>query len=167
MPEYNVHDDSIAGWLNQKLSELFGGIHKRWDDHNKNTHKDTVYFIANGKTDSNGNVEFPIGGRVPDGRLLITERIVQWADGKTPASVDKTGWTGIFHSKGQGIGSLADYTPRVTGDQVFPSIAEFNHNDAPRFRGGEQIWFACNGCIASTNVSVVVQGCMEVEGYRS
>lgn len=154
-------------WLGEKFDELFGGMHKKIDRHYELTRKETVFIACNGKTDANGDLELPFNQAVPAGKIFIFERVHQWADGKTPASVDSTGWTGLFHGPGGSIGALADYAPAATGGQVFPWLYEYNHNNAPRFKQGETPYFRCFGCIANTNISVIAQVCMESAKYRS
>lgn len=127
-------------------------------------HAETIWEGASGKTGNNGNLSLEVY-KVPAGKRLILERVILWADGFTPASPSSVGWIGIFHGPGQNIGQLADFQPQTSGAQVFPGLAEYNHNNAPRFKGGESMYAEFFAVVASTNVSVLFQGKLVPEGH--
>lgn len=152
-------------WVDEKLHHFFGGLHKRFDAYEKRVQSDTVFFDANGGTDGSGNIDIPIGTPVPVGKMLILERVVIWADGKTPASVNAAGWWSLHHGPGASPATIMDYAPRLNAanTQTLPFILEYNHNNAPRVRGGQRIYFHGVGIITSTNLAIMIQACIENE----
>jgi hypothetical protein len=133
---------------------------------NSRVKRETIWEGASGATDSSGNLSLPILD-IPIGKLLVLERLILWADGFDPDTVSTTGWFGLYHGRGQNPGQLADFSPQSSGAQVFPSLAEYNHNNAPRFKGGETMVGEFVGVVASTNVAVLIQACLEPVGMRS
>lgn len=150
--------------IEHKITEHFLGI-KRAVERN-HIEKLTIWIPASNSTDSSGNLSLPVY-KVPDGKILILERLLLWMDGFDPDTVSTAGWVGIFHGPGANPGSMADFSPQSLGAQVFPSQAEYNHNNAPRFNGSDIVYAEFRGVVASTNVSVILQGCLEPEGNRS
>lgn len=128
--------------------------------------KETIWEGETGTTDGSGNLSLRVY-QVPVGKLLVMERVILWADGYDPDTPSSTGWIGYYHGPGKNPSQLADFQPQTSGAQVFPGLAEYNHNNAPRFKGGENIYAEFVGCVASTGVGMMFQGCLEPEGYRS
>lgn len=135
-------DDAIAG-LKRDLNRPY---------------RERVFAAYSGKTDGNGNVGIRVYD-VPDGMTFFVRKLIQWADGFTPASAfaSAAGWTGLFHGNQPSAVNLADYAPYLPGGQIFPLTAEYS-DDVIEFRQNDNVFFNVFSGPVNTNVTVMLFG---------
>lgn len=121
---------------------------------------ETIWEGNNGSTDASGNISLFVY-RVPAGKLLVVERLIIWADGVNPHTPDTTGWWGLYSGAAQNPGNLLEYAPQPGQTTVVPFINSYNHNAAPRFNGGTEVYLYGTTMKVSTNIGVIFQGCLE------
>jgi hypothetical protein len=113
-------------------------------------------------TDASGNITNQgFIYSVPVGKTLFVERLIIWADGKTPASVVSTGWWVLMQGAQFNPGNVKDFAPRPGGTQSIPYIEADGHSHCPKFESGQDMYLYAQGLVASTNISVNFQGTLK------
>jgi hypothetical protein len=120
-------------------------------------YSETIFAAFSDKTNASGTLNMRIYD-VPDGMTFFLYKLIQWADGFTPAAPysNAAAWSGIFHGQ-PSPANLADFAPYTTGGQLFPLTAEWG-DGAPEFRQNDTVFFQCNGGPVSTNITILLFG---------
>jgi hypothetical protein len=151
----------VEGSLGIELATLddMKEMHNQYLEAAKVPYYERVQYTQQGLTDATGNLGLRVYD-VPDGKTFFLYKLIQWADGFTPAKIfaSANGWTGIFHGNQPSAANLADFAPYTPGNQIFPLTAEYNETAAPEFRQNDNLFFQVNAGPISTNISVLIFG---------
>lgn len=120
-------------------------------------YSEKVFAAFSGQTNGAGLAGFRVYD-IPDGKTFFLYKLIQWADGYTPAApfANVNAWSGLYHGQASPA-SLADFAPYNSGGQLFPLTAEYG-DGAPEFRQNDNVYFQVIAGPANTNITVMLFG---------
>lgn len=121
-----------------------------------------IYRMMNSQaTDASGNLDLEVG-MCPEGWQFDITSLLQWMDGKTPATVftNAASWYAYYINYPPNAANLMDIGPGAVSGTIFPLRLTYADLADPLIPGGDSLWFHLvgAGAIANTNVTVIASG---------